>query len=153
MCAASDQRRFRLGLPRARWLVLATLVFAILVVALRFGLPIYWRDSAVREIERLGGLVPRGPVGPEWLQEHVPDEWTRPFDEVCWVSLGGTPAGDTTLIYLQRLPSVRYLALDNTQVTDSGLRHLQRLPDLQQLSLVRARITDAGLAELGRLTT
>jgi Leucine-rich repeat (LRR) protein len=104
--------------------VMAALI--IVAVALRFAMPIYRQQLAVREIERLGG----------WFNSHAhyPDDDTRM-----------TVVG---LEQLDRLISLQGLWLSNAHVTDAGLAHLERLTTLQALSLNRTPVTDAGLANL-----
>lgn len=141
-----------------------------------FGLPIYSRYVAIREIERLGGRIESEKGGPTWLREWIGDERMKGFDEVDMVSsegplftgknlahlndlsqltelrLTGPQIKDADLTYLKGLTNLRRLAISESQVTDKGLAHLKELINLELLALDGASITDAGLANLTGMT-
>jgi len=135
-------------MPRPLWLALATAVVVALGIALRVGVPIYHQQTAIHEIEQLGGKVKTLPGGPEWLREWVGDSRMKPFDHVTTVLLNGTEATDATLGRVSWLVETEWISLAGTQVTDAGLRHLKPLPHLRELSLNSTSVTDAGLAQL-----
>jgi hypothetical protein len=96
--------------PR-RWIPLSLRMFvAILVLlgagsALWIGVPAYRQQTAIREIERVGGKVVTRPRGPNWLRTWVGDERMKPFDEVVTVLLKGSQCTDATLTHLTGLTS------------------------------------------------
>ena len=63
-----------LRLPEPRWIFLSTIVLVVVGTGLRFGIPVYREQVAIREIEKLGGRVWTEPAGPAWLRERVGDE-------------------------------------------------------------------------------
>lgn len=60
-----ESRRFSIRLPRPLWIGLATVVLVVVTIGLQFGVPIYRRHVAIREIERLGGKFETSKGGPE----------------------------------------------------------------------------------------
>src|SRR5262245_55735931 len=62
----TDEIPMRFYLPRPLWFALAMAVLVVAAVGLRFGVPAYRQREAIREIERLGGLVGTEGV-PRWL--------------------------------------------------------------------------------------
>ena len=45
------------------------------------GLPIYWQQVAIREIERLGGNITVRKRGPEWLRRWIGNDRIKIFDD------------------------------------------------------------------------
>lgn len=84
-----EPRRFALPLPRPLWIALATVVLIVVGLGLRFGLPIYRQQVAIREIERWGGSIDRKNGGPDWLRQLIGDERIEVFDRVDKVYLKG----------------------------------------------------------------
>jgi hypothetical protein len=140
-------------LPRPLWIGLATGVLIVGGVALRFSLQADQQQTAIREIERLGGDVESEPGGPDWLREWLDDEWMEAFDTVTDVHLANTTATDDTLSQLRGLAGLRGLHLDKTRVTDAGLAYIKDLHRLERLSLYETQVTDTGLKHLYRLTS
>jgi internalin A len=130
----------------------ATGVLVVVAVGLRFGVPIYRQQVAIREIQRFYGTVETRPRGPKWLRERVGDEEMKLFDDVVGVDLSIRPATDATIGHVGRFASLQDLSLGNTQVTEAGLAHLKGLTGLKLLSLSNTQVTDAGLAHLKGLT-
>jgi hypothetical protein len=147
-----EPHRFSVRLPRPLWIGLAAVVLILGGVALQFGLQIDRQQTAIREIERLGGVVESEPRGPEWLWEWLDDEWMEAFYTITDVHLTDTPATDATLQQLRGLAGLRGLHLGGTRVTDDELAYLKDLHQLERLSLDETQITDAGLKHLQRLT-
>ncbi|WP_425617600.1 hypothetical protein NA78x_001281 [Anatilimnocola sp. NA78] len=83
-------------------------------------------ESAVAEIESLGGRVYR-----------------RPDGQVDIVSLRGDKVGDEELDLLQFLPTARVLDLDGSRVTNAGLDRLLKAPQLEEVSLRGTAVTRA----------
>ena len=74
-------------LPRPLRVLFVAIAVVVLGVGLRFGLPIYRQQRAVREIEQLGGfIVETSPLGPDWLREFIGEERLTPFDYVTGVT-------------------------------------------------------------------
>src|SRR5215813_9940598 len=92
-----EPHRFSVRLPRPLWIGLAAVVLIVGGVALRFGLQIDRQQTAIREIERLGGDIEAEPGGPDWLREWLDDEWMETFDTVTDAHLANTTATDDTL--------------------------------------------------------
>src|SRR4029077_10762361 len=68
-------RRVSIRLPRPLWIGVATVVFVIVVVGLRGGVPIYRQARAINEIRKYGGsILDRRRVGPEWLRERLGEQ-------------------------------------------------------------------------------
>jgi hypothetical protein len=149
---APEFHGYSIRLPRPLWIGLAAVILIVGGIALRFGLRIDQQQTAIREIERLGGDVESEPGGPDWLREWLDDEWMEPFDTVTDVHLAETPATDNTLQQLGWLAGLRGLHLGGTRVTDAGLAYLNDLHQLERLSLDETQITDTGLTHLQRLT-
>ena len=94
-------------IPHPIWFAVAALLMMVLWVNLSVWLPYHREQVAIREIERLGGIVDTfwdGPEwmqdGPEWLQEIVDDGWLSWFDRVYGVTLTGTTVSDEGLKHL-----------------------------------------------------
>jgi hypothetical protein len=159
-------------LPRPLWIGMTAVVLIVGTVSLRVGVPIYRQQVAIREIERVGGLVELCAGRPMWLRQRVGVKYQYLFDNVCivykghytddmlvhmnsfprlvFLSVFDSEVTDAGLIHLKRLGELKTLVLENCQVTDAGLVHLQRLRNLQSLSLANTRVTDVGVAELRR---
>lgn len=149
----TEPQRSGLRLPRARWLLLATIVLIVAGVGIRFGVPIVRRMVAVRELDRIG-TVSGVWGGPKWLENRIGYRVGRLFERTNYVSLlRESSATDAVLVHLQWLPDLESLDLKETAVTDAGLVHLQGLHRLEQLRISDNPITDAGLRHLKNLTS
>jgi hypothetical protein len=144
-------RRFSFQSPAAAWIVLATMVLAVVAAGLRIGVPIWRQQVASREIERLRGQIEVRNDGPLWLQELMGPKDAQIFNVITRVRLGGTDFGDDDMGVLSGLATVERLVLYNTRVTDSGLVHVRGLRNLKGLYLHGTRVTDAGLTPLKAL--
>ena len=82
---AVEPRRFSIRLPRPMSIFLATVLLVVVSVGLRFGIPIYRQQVAIREIEQVGGSATTVPGGPAWLRKFIGDERMKIFDQVEWV--------------------------------------------------------------------
>ena len=107
---------------------------------------------AIREIERLGGVVSTQPKSPAWWRNWAGKERGTLFEDVDVVNLLSKQATDVTLGHVCRLTRVRMLNLTHTQVTDAGLAHLKGLTSLERLWLNDTQVTDAGMRHLLGLT-
>jgi hypothetical protein len=143
-----DPRDSSLRFPRPLWFGLAASVLVIVVIGVQIGVPIYRQQSAIREIERLGGTIQLRPRGPTWLRDRLGDSVPRAVDEVVGVYLRDCPATDETLQCVRHLTGLKALSISNTRVTDAGLADLNRLVRLERLWLANTAVTDAGLAHL-----
>ena len=147
-----EPRRRLIRLPRPLWIGVVTVLLIVVALGLRIGIPVYRQQAAIREIQRLGGVVYVQPRGPIWLRERIPARFNELFGEVDFISLQETSATDATLAHLQGLNGLKQLWLTATSVTDSGMLHLKGLTNLQMLHLERTLVTDVGLAHLKSLT-
>ena len=143
-----EPRRFSIRLPRPRWLGFAAVAMVLVAVGLRFGVPIYRQQFAIREIKRFGGTVDMRYRGPQWLLERLGDELMNIGGEVIRVDLMDSEAPDAALAHLAWLPKFEALVLVRTRVTDAGMVHVAGLTGLQGLSLGDTAVTDVGLASL-----
>ncbi|MGE5194152.1 MAG: leucine-rich repeat domain-containing protein, partial [Deltaproteobacteria bacterium] len=150
--SSPESRRFAITLPRPSWIAIATLVWIIVGVGLRTGLPVYRQHMAIREIERVGGIVETERMSQDWLRDWLGYDGMRRLEKVNRVRIFATPVPDGTLDHVGWLTGLRTLVLDNTQVSAAGLAHLKGLANLQMLSLANTRVTDGGLARLAELT-
>src|SRR5262245_16369971 len=116
-----EPRRFSIRLPRPLWIGLAAVMLIVVGAGLQVGLPIWRQHAAIREIERVGGLVEMRPGGPEWLRGHLSDDLQNLFDEVVVIDLSNENVTDDTLARLRWLTNVQWLQLNDTQVTDAGI--------------------------------
>jgi len=161
--------------PRPLWIGVATIVMVVIAVGLRFGLPIYRQRLAIREIERLGGVVETQDGGPELLRGWIGDSRMSIFDRVIcvrfqgggqvpdaglaelkWLAnpegievlLFGDDVSDDSLRHFESMVGLKSLGLGGAQVSDAGLVHLKSLKNLQSLNLSGTQVTDAGLQDL-----
>jgi hypothetical protein len=132
---------------RTRWRIAFAVVVLFAAVAWLVAFPAYKRHRAIQEIERVGGMVYRVTVGPQWLRK-----WGIVFDRINDVYLKSTEITDDGLQYLSSLSSFRVLYLDDTEISDEELKHLRSLTNLEGLSLADTHITDHGLQHLRGLT-
>jgi internalin A len=146
-------RRFlvTLRLPHWKWLLYVAIPFVLAAVALPFAIPVYQKHVAIREIERLKGIVTTTKGGPEWLREWLGDEQGRMFDDVTGVNLAMTEITDDGLRHVAVFKTLVNLNLARTKVTDAGIENLKGLTTLDRLSLQDTEITDAGLGHLKSL--
>ena len=61
----AEPRRIVFRVPRPLWIGLATVVLVVAGLGLRFYMPIYRQQVAIREIKRVGGQTEMGPGWPE----------------------------------------------------------------------------------------
>src|SRR5262249_16039420 len=127
---------------------LSTVVLVVVAIGLRFGVPIYQQQLAIRDVERLRGSVPTEHVEPERLRDWVGDERMKGFAEVKIIRLGGSEIGDEGLSRLSVFKDLESLDLASVPITDAGLVHLKRLTRLKELWLSDTSVTDAGLGYL-----
>jgi hypothetical protein len=162
--------------PR-RWIPLSLRLFAALLCAVSTwtGVRAYRQHAAIREIERLGGLVYYGRVGPEWMRELLGEERMHCIDEVEHVHFRpdktnydrdpggehpsrvlpyttGPTVDDSTLDCIAKLPRLKGLSLPWANVTDVGMRHISQLHDLKYLCLKDTRVSDTSGELLAQLT-
>jgi ankyrin repeat protein len=82
-----EPRRLSIHLPRPLWIGLATVALIGASLGVRYGVPIYRQQVAIREIERAGGSVIMNTAGPfrlrRWLNNWISDSWLRPFDSIA----------------------------------------------------------------------
>ena len=121
----------------------------VVEVALQIGMPIYRQQVAIREIDRLGGIVHTTRGGPQWLRSLTGDDWMRPFDR-AWRVIVIMPEDDADAIlsHAAKLGQLEVVRLDFTQVTDRGLSQIKDLRELKILDLNYTKTTDAGLVNL-----
>jgi hypothetical protein len=172
---APEPRRFSVRLPRPLWIGIAALVMIGSAVALQFGLPVYRQQTAIHEIERLGGQIKSRPRGPRWLRDRLGYDNAELLNVVFFVALSNT-CDDTILLRLKAFPELEtlsatrsrvsdaglshltgqtrleWLGLGGTQITDEGLTHIRNLPNLRSLYLESTQVTDKGLVHLQGLT-
>ena len=143
-----EPRRFSIRSLRPLWIAVAIVVLILAVVWLNLGVPIYRRQVAIREIERLHGGVTRMPGTPQWLKSRVGDKCDMVFDEITQVWLSEKHVTDDSLRRLRGLTNLEELWLNKTEVTDEGLTIVEEMPRLKKLWLDDTQITDAGLRQL-----
>ncbi len=139
-------------LPRPGTLVLIAVVLLIGGGALMVWLPYHREQTAIAEVEKLGGDTELEIVRPFWIPDAVDDEYLEFFERGNVVFLSDTQVRDAGLKHLRGLTKLEYLHLDNTQVSDAGLEHLRGLTDLENLDLGNTQVSDAGLKHLRGLT-
>jgi hypothetical protein len=142
-----EQRRLSVRVPQPLWIGLAAGLLTVIAAGLRVGLPIYRQQVAIREIERVGGVVDRRP-GKSWIHNWLSDERLSWFDEIHSVTFESAFTDDADLRHLRQFPNLRHLYIDRTRITDAGLVHLEGLTHLELLSLNGTQITDNGLTHL-----
>src|SRR5690242_3784479 len=119
--------------PRLLWLTILTVLLAVVVVGLRFGLPVYRRHEVLEEIKRRGGLVATYKCGPEWLRRLIGEEFAAEYGSpylIDFWELGRQypPAPkDLDMRHLAALEDLEHLDLRGMSVTDADLTHLRRL--------------------------
>jgi hypothetical protein len=118
------------------------------------GVPAWRQYVAVREIERIGGLVYQNRIGPGWLRELLGEEQMALFDPVEYVHFRpdretfdrrfsgfysgrvphteGPTVDDTKLVCIADIPKLERLDLRWTN-TPAALKWLSELPDLESL--------------------
>ena len=131
---------------------LAVLLLLTMIVSTKIGLSQYRQQTAIAEIERLGGVVSLQNGGPDWLRRIVGNKTMRFFDGVYLVNLRETQATDSDLATLQAMTEIERLNLASVPVTDTGLAHLKGLTHLAALDLSGTKVTDTGLIHLRELT-
>jgi hypothetical protein len=72
----------------------ATVVVVVVAVGLWIGVPVYRRQVAIREIERVRGQVVSKSGGPAWLRRCIGNQRMHAFDEVVYVDLENTRFDD-----------------------------------------------------------
>ncbi len=82
-------KRFRI--PRPGVLLPIALVLVVIAVGLSVWVPYHREHVAIREIERLGGMVTTEQGGPEWLRDLAGDELMVGFDRVVEVNFVSYP--------------------------------------------------------------
>jgi hypothetical protein len=153
----SERSRFSIWTPRPLWIGLAAVVLLGMGAGLRVGLPIYWRQVAICDIERLGGSASIGGrvhvrlrPGP-WLRNRLGSKRVKVlWDEVSTVSLQRSQVKDCDLVHLKWLTNLGQLDLSGTQISDEGLVQLKSMTSLRQLDLQDTRVTTECVAELQR---
>lgn len=164
-------------LARRHRKLIALTALAILCVVAWHCYRKHLNNTAIRSIERAGGVVRDEVSYPSWLPENtLPNFAYAPFKRVSSsVQISNRPVVDTDLAAINDLANVtwmelhttsvkgsglaaisnqsnlRRLFLNNNPITDSGLAHLQGLENLQWLELGETMISDAGLMYLSRL--
>ncbi len=171
-----EPHRFPIPLPRPLWLGLAAVLLLVAAAGLRFGVPVYWRHIAVREILAAGGEIETRRSAPQWLRTWMGRPRMYLVEDVNSVSLfeprvAGTALvhiawlnrlerleiacvrfGDDGMARLKEMKKLRFLFLEDTGVTDAGLVHLKDLSMLRDLDLSHTQVTDAGLVHLKGMT-
>jgi hypothetical protein len=120
----NEIRRSLIRLPRPLWIGLAATFLIVAAIGLGVGLPIWRQQVAIRDMERMKGIVTTTKGGPEWLRDFLGDERMKTMDDVTEVNLA------------------------MAEITDGNLRDVAEFKDLTTLNLARTSVTDAGL-ELG----
>jgi hypothetical protein len=169
---APDSRPFSMRLPRPLWIGLATILLVVVGVGLRFGVPLYQRRSAIREIGHFNGTVQvRHPRGPQWLREWIGHERMEWIDEpdhvVFWadeatlsrrsrfggivLATSGPLIDDAALTCVLGLPNLKSLDLAFSNVGDAGVEHISRLSHLEELRLEGSDVSDLSIPILSRM--
>src|SRR5262245_20981197 len=105
-------RRFSIPLPRPLWMFLVPAGLIVLFVGLRFGPAFYRQQSAINQIQRIGGSVWIEPLEVPYILFWRRDHRLRLtlFGTTTDVNLNRSPeCSDATLECLQSLPDVRSL--------------------------------------------
>jgi len=146
--------RFSIRLPRPLWIGLTAAILAVVAVGVRIGMPIYWQQQAIREIERLKGTAVTAERRPAWIRNLFGSRFTDLFEDVVRVELSNSKIKDAELVAnLGALRNIENLELNNTKIGNAGLASLRGMKKLQNLGLGGTKITDTGLDELGSLTS
>lgn len=151
---------------------IGTVLLTVCILSLRFAVPAYRHQSAIRELTRREARVTLHNDHPTWVPARFVEAWGQCFGKVemvAWYNPGDragslaalsalsdlellyitdTPIGPSELAHLQPLHKLKLLHLDGTRVADADIVHLQRLPSLHELSLANTPISDAGVAHL-----
>jgi hypothetical protein len=138
---------------RRRWIPVSLRIFvALLILSAGWtGYGAYRRHTAVKEIERLGGMVGTSPRQPVWLVsllDSIDQDLGERCDVVTFACLHSRPATDDTLSQLAWLSDLEEIVLSGTEVTDAGLQDLKGLTRLKRVCLGRTRVTEAGISDL-----
>ena len=170
-------------LPRPLWIGVAAVVLIVASVGLGTFVPYYRQQVALREIERLGGIMKIEPGGPEWLRQRLGNERMKVFDKIetiafrpdietlftrvknprNWLEHGGAflepvlgtrhTIDDGSLACVKDLPNVNRLSLNYTNVGDAGMEHVCRLRNLTRLDLDGTDVSDASVPRLEELSS
>ena len=109
-------------------------ILIVVASGLYFGIPVYRKQMAIWNIERVGWVVDMTKAGPDWLRSVLGDERMKLFGNGQCVSLcDGRPA-DLGMPHLAGIPHLQMLNLSRSQVSDAGLAHVTGLTDLKLLS-------------------
>ncbi|TWU09513.1 Leucine Rich repeats (2 copies) [Symmachiella macrocystis] len=138
-------------LPRTWTIVLLGVVLLVGGGALMVWLPYHRNQTAIAEVERLGGYTESVIVRPAWIPNVVDDEDLWLFERVIVVDLTASQVSYVGLEHLRGLTNLEELWMDRTQVTDVGLEYVRRLNNLRTLSLIDTQVSDAGLEHISQL--
>ena len=95
------------------------------------GVRIDERQTAIREIKRLGGLIVPQDGGPDWLRQLVGDSWMVPLDTIEKIYLDDSMLDDDGLARLKVFTELKVLSVYDTRVSEAGIKVLRRtLPDV-----------------------
>ncbi|MCA9031932.1 MAG: hypothetical protein KDA66_14050, partial [Planctomycetaceae bacterium] len=72
-------------------------------------------------------------------------ELIRSLENISFLVLDETAAGNVTCEMICRMPRLQYLALSGTQVTDKGLMELVSLPRLHVVDVFGSKVTHEGI--------
>ncbi len=138
-------------LPRTGTLVLIAVVVLIGGGALMVWWPYHQNQTAMAEVERLGGRAKTEIIRPAWIPKTVDIGHLDVFQRVTWVNLSveliGTPIGDTNLKPLQGLSEIRDIDLTRSLVSDTGVGYLRESVNLEVLNLNSTQVGDTRLHE------
>jgi Leucine-rich repeat (LRR) protein len=143
--------RFSIWLPRPLSIGLAAAALLVSVLALKFGLPIYHQQVAIRYIKAAGGYYEMRSGRPQWLRQRLGARFARLFDYVDEVNLQGTGGTDRAMEQLSWLPRLKKLVLSHTTASDVGLAAVSSLKELEELQIGCTRVSDRGLIHLRHL--
>ena len=108
-------------------------------------------EEALAEIRSLGGTALQSDgstqirLGPNWKGGREGLKQLHRLNELQYLSLEKSPAGDADLAELQGLADLQRLYLGDSQIAGPGLAHLKDLPKLNYLSLMGLPIDDAAM--------
>lgn len=137
----SPRRHSRFG-----WWIFAGLALCLVLIALRFGLPVWQRASFLDDIQAIGGSVKTSPGGPVWLRELLGDSAMRGFDEVWSLGLPGERRADELELGFDDPLRVGRPA---PKIEDGVLNRMLLFPDLLHFWGEGATFSSAGIAVLG----